>query len=154
MTLLDSINYIKQKYRNDDTVNFASLLLTKDILEVVRKDNKILDLKANIQENELEISKITELVAKRENTIKELQSTLTKKNNEINIMNEKHEESMQILIKESENNIKAIQDEIDTRLKNLNDEFRKDINERDVIIDEQEKFIAKLKFENEIDNDY
>ena len=33
-------------------------------------------------------------------------------------------------------------------------EFRKDINERDVIIDEQEKFIAKLKFENEIDNDY
>lgn len=149
MTLLDSINYIKQKYRNDDTVNFASLLLTKDILEIVRKDNKILDLKANIQENELEISKITELVAKRENTIKELQSTLTKKNNEINIMNERHEESMQILIKESENNIKAIQDEIDTRLKNLNDEFRKDINERDVIIDEQEKFIAKLKFEND-----
>lgn len=82
-SILEAIAFIKQKYRNEDTINFASLLFAKDILNLKGKDEQIENLKTLI---------IEEAVAKREKTIHELRSALTNKSNDLNLVKEEYEQ--------------------------------------------------------------
>ena len=88
------------------------MLLTKDLMEIALKERKIETLNGTITAYSVENDKLVDVIAKRENTIKELQSTLTKKNNEINLVLEATEEKMNQLSLETEKKIHEIEKKI------------------------------------------
>ncbi|TEY00707.1 hypothetical protein [Campylobacter sp. US33a] len=133
LPILEALNRIKEQYRQDETVMFASLLLTKDIVNVANKDIKITDLSVKNTELEKEIEKFSLDLVKKEENITNLQSALTKKSNEMNLLKEHYNEIIYKMKQELEENIKS-----------LETDFNSKINEANDIIDEQSKIIDRL----------
>ena len=138
VSIAEAMRYVTQTYKNEDVLNFASMLLTKDLMEIALKERKIETLNETITAYSVENDKLVDVIAKRENTIKELQSTLTKKNNEINLVLEATEEKMNQLSLETEKKIHEIEKKYENELGELNE-----------LLDKQEAIIARLKYEKE-----
>jgi viral A-type inclusion protein, putative len=138
VSIAEAMRYVTQTYKNEDVLNFASMLLTKDLMEIALKERKIETLNGTITAYSVENDKLVDVIAKRENTIKELQSTLTKKNNEINLVLEATEEKMNQLSLETEKKIHEIEKKYENELGELNE-----------LLDKQEAIIARLKYEKE-----
>ena len=138
VSIAEAMRYVTQTYKNEDVLNFASMLLTKDLMEIALKERKIETLNGTITAYSVENDKLIDVIAKRENTIKELQSTLTKKNNEINLVLEATEEKMNQLSLETEKKIHEIEKKYENELGELNE-----------LLDKQEAIIARLKYEKE-----
>ena len=138
VSIAEAMRYVTQTYKNEDVLNFASMLLTKDLMEIALKERKIETLNNTITAYSVENDKLVDVIAKRENTIKELQSTLAKKNNEINLVLEATEEKMNQLSLETEKKIHEIEKKYENELGELNE-----------LLDKQEAIIARLKYEKE-----
>ena len=138
VSIAEAMRYVTQTYKNEDVLNFASMLLTKDLMEIALKERKIETLNGTITAYSVENDKLVDVIAKRENTIKELQSTLTKKNNEINLVLEATEEKINQLSLETEKKIHEIEKKYENELGELNE-----------LLDKQEAIIARLKYEKE-----
>lgn len=138
LSILDGINFIKQKYRNEDTIHFASTLFARDILDAKSKDNQIENLKNIIKEQEKDNQKTIEAIEKREKTISELKSTLTKKSNEFNLLKEEFQTE-----KDNFENI------IVKKINDLKNEYEKTISNNNDIIEESKSIIEEIEQENE-----
>lgn len=138
LSILDGINFLKQKYRNEDTIHFASTLFAKDILEVKAKDDQISNLKDIIKEQEKQTQNAIEAVEKREKTISELKSTLTKKSNDFNLLKEEFQAEKD-----------SFETQITTKINELKDEYEKIITENNEIIEESKSIIDEIETENE-----
>lgn len=127
-SIIDGIKFIQQKYRNEDTINFATLLFSKDILGVKAKDDEIKNLKNETDEYKNYIETLNDEISKREETISKLRGTIQVKNNEAVALKLEYEKELEIL-KES-----------DLKLKELEQTF----SEQKLTIEELDKENAEL----------
>ncbi|CAD7289517.1 hypothetical protein LMG7974_01594 [Campylobacter majalis] len=107
LSINEALKNITQKYRNEDTINFASLLFTKDILNLKIKEQEINELK-----NELSISKkaeneLLEQITKREETISKQKGTIQLKVNEMTQLREDFEKELKVL-READNKLQIL----------------------------------------------
>lgn len=107
LSINEALKSITQKYRNEDTINFASLLFTKDILNLKIKEQEIAELK-----NELNVAKkaedeLLEQIAKREDTISKQKGTIQLKVNEMTQLREEFESELEVL-READNKLKVL----------------------------------------------
>lgn len=156
LTINEALKNVAQKYRNEDTLNFASLLFTKDILNLKIKEQEINDLKnelniANNTENEL-----LEEITKREETISKLKGTIQLKVNEMVQLREDFEKEIKDL-KEIDIKFQKLteysneQDQIIADLNAENEELNEDIKN---IQQDINNLTAKNQFMQEQINEY
>lgn len=141
LPILEAIRTTKQEFRDDETIMFASLMLTKDLLGSMDMQSQITDLKTKLLEKEKEVDKIAESLTKKEESIKEYQAATTKKSNEINILKEEYKK-----------NIEEMKNQMQEQISLLKKEYENKVKEADGIIDEQAKLIDRLKVQNDSTN--
>lgn len=141
LPLLEALRATKQEYRDEDTIMFASLMLTKDLLGGMNTQAQIADLKAQLVAKDAEVNKVTEALAKKDESIKEYQSATTKKSNELNILKEEYDK-----------NINEMKAQMKKEFSSLKQEFDSKLTEANSIIDDQSKLIDRLKLENKSEN--
>jgi len=138
MSIQEALNNLKGKYREEHTINLASVLLTKDLLQVFTlekiindKDKSILSLEDLVNEKEKDITK-------REETISSLKSTLQSKENEFRLSNEKHQEDINYLTTESEKVLNEVTTKFEAKVKELQEELQEN-DELIIRLSEQKK---------------
>lgn len=157
MTIYESINYIKQKYRNEEhTVNIASALLTKDILNVNLLKNELVEEKAKSTELSNQVEDKNNEITKREETITSLKSTMQTKVNEFNLEREKHNEQLEAVKNEAKSSLSKMQAEFNDSFKRVNEAHKRDsekyleiIAQKDEELSSQDEIILRLKAKNE-----
>ncbi|TXE84780.1 hypothetical protein FPD46_00665 [Campylobacter peloridis] len=132
-TILEAIRNIQQKYRNEDTVNFASLLFSKDILNLKNKEEEIKKLKDELDKSIKYEDQLSDEITKREETISKLKGTIQLKTNEIIAMREEFDNEIEQL-KNNEEKIKEIEkilveqeetiNELDNENQKLSDDYK------------------------------
>lgn len=137
LPLLEAIRVAKQEYRDEETIMFASLMLTKDLLASIDMQSQITDLKTQLLEKNNEVSKISEALAKKEDSIKEYQAATTKKSNEINMLKEEYQK-----------NISEMKNQIQEQISSLKQEYENKLKEANDIIDDQVRLIDRLQVQN------
>lgn len=83
INILEAFKNLQQKYRNDETIGFASLLFSKDILSLKAKENEIKTLNDELKEAYIDQDKLNEEITKREESISKLKGTVQNKINEM-----------------------------------------------------------------------
>ncbi|EAI9739300.1 hypothetical protein G3L11_001697 [Campylobacter jejuni] len=146
-SILEAIRNIQQKYRNEDTINFASLLFSKDILNLKNKENEINTLKDEIEKSINYENELMDEITKREETISKLKGTLQSKINEITAMRDDFEKEIAEikLVEEKLKEVEKISEEQEITIKELD-------NENDILSNENKKSkeeLIRLKSENE-----
>lgn len=136
-SIKESLELSKQKYRDDDTLNLASFLLTKDLLELLQKEQKIAELNEEISKKDKETVEYLEHIAKLEHTVSTLKSTLASKINDLNLCKEQAQAAMQSLAHEAEQ-------KLNERLQAYTDK----IASLEGIVHEQDTLINRLHTEN------
>ncbi|MBX7491281.1 hypothetical protein [Helicobacter turcicus] len=96
-SILEAIKTIQQKYRNEDTINFASLLFSQDILNIKARDEEIKSLKIELSSAQDSIEELNEQITKREETISKQKGTIQTKVNEITALKYEFEEEIESL---------------------------------------------------------
>jgi len=138
-TIYESINYVKQKFREEHTANMASAFLTKDILEVNLLKNTIDSQNSEIQKLGIEVENKNSEITKREETITSLKSTVQTKVNEINLQKEQHQEELAALTAKAE-----------AKFKELDASYGKKVKSLEAEITEQDELIVRLKSQSEL----
>lgn len=146
MNIYEAINYTKQKYREEHTVNMASAFLTKDILEVGILKTDLANKEEAIKSLNTNIESLNDEITKRENTISSLKGTLQNKQIEITNLGIKHEQEIEILTKEAEKKYNELDKTYAETIKGLKDE----IDSKDNELDEQDELITRLKAKIEL----
>ena len=95
LSILEAIKNIQQKYRNEDTINFATLLFSKDILNLKAKEEEIKNLTSELESSYHLQEKLNDEITKREETISKLKGTMQGKINEMTALRYEFEEKMQ-----------------------------------------------------------
>ena len=137
ITIKEALELVKQNYRDDDTTNLASLLLTKDLLNLAHKDSEILALKEQCAQHEQTLEEYRETIAKREETIGALRASISEKVNEYNLYKEKSEQLLQQSL-----------DELAERLQKDIDNLGVLLAQKEGELDEQGTLIDRLRIEN------
>lgn len=137
ITIKEALELVKQKYRDDDTANLASLLLTKDLLHIAHKDSEILALKEQCAQYEQTLAEYREILAKREETIGTLRASVSEKVNAYNLYKEKSEQLLQQSL-----------DELAERLQKDIDRLGALLAQKEGELDEQGTLIDRLSIEN------
>ncbi|EGK8000726.1 hypothetical protein IO363_001137 [Campylobacter upsaliensis] len=125
LSIIEALKIIQQKYRNEDTINFASLLFSKDILNIKEKELELKSLKEELESLYHIQNTLNDEITKREETISKLKGTIQVKVNEMTALKLEFEEEIESL-KEAELKFKELekhtkeQDEIITDLDNEN----------------------------------
>lgn len=125
LSIIEALKIIQQKYRNEDTINFASLLFSKDILNIKEKELELKSLKEELESSYHIQNTLNDEITKREETILKLKGTIQVKVNEMTALKLEFEEEIESL-KEAELKFKELekhtkeQDEIITDLDNEN----------------------------------
>lgn len=125
LSIVEALKFIQQKYRNEDTINFASLLFSRDILNIKEKEQEIQNLKNELESSYNTQENLNDEITKREETISKLKGTIQLKVNEMTALKLEFEEELDGL-KESELKFKELelhsqeQDETITELDNEN----------------------------------
>lgn len=135
--ILESLNILKQKYREEHAVNLASIYLGKDLLDVVQKDNLISDLENIIKQKQAELNSKDIEISKREDTLYSLRSTLSQKENDISLL----KEEMENTINDLETQTKITIQELKTSFEEQKDLLEKDLMESDELISRQKEEI-------------
>ncbi len=131
--VLEALQKTKEQFRQEETVIFASYMLTKDLLNLVHKDNQIYRLSSDNEGLNAQIEKLSEELVKKEHSIKEHQAATTKKSNELNLLKE-----------EFESQINEMSRAANEKIGELKNEFENKINEANSIIDDQARAIDRL----------
>ncbi|EAI7269805.1 hypothetical protein B0619_07560 [Campylobacter lari] len=153
-TILEAIRNIQQKYRNEDTINFASLLFSKDILNLKNKEEEIKKLKDELDKSIKYEDQLSDEITKREETISKLKGTIQLKANEIIAMREEFDNEIEQL-KVNEEKIKEVEkilveqeetiNELDSENQKLSDDYK--ISKEKLIKLETENNILKERLE-------
>ncbi|EAH8851022.1 hypothetical protein CDJ58_03645 [Campylobacter lari] len=153
-TILEAIRNIQQKYRNEDTINFASLLFSKDILNLKNKEEEIKKLKDELDKSIKYEDQLSDEITKREETISKLKGTIQLKTNEIIAMREEFDNEIEQL-KVNEEKIKEVEkilveqeetiNELDNENQKLSDDYK--ISKEKLIKLETENNILKERLE-------
>lgn len=130
MSINEALNFVKQKYREDHTINLASVYLTKDILEIGQLQKQIQEQNETITKREEVIATKEEAITKREETISSLKSTLQTKINEFSLAEEKNQKAIEMLANEAEKTIEKIKQSFDVKIQ----DYEKEIAEQDNLI--------------------
>ncbi|EPV4931111.1 hypothetical protein ACV6LB_001260 [Campylobacter upsaliensis] len=148
LSIIEALKIIQQKYRNEDTINFASLLFSKDILNIKEKELELKSLKEELESSYHIQNTLNDEITKREETISKLKGTIQVKVNEMTALKLEFEEEIESL-KEAELKFKELekhtkeQDEIITDLDNENQSLS---NENKVLKEEKIKLEANHSF--------
>ena len=129
-SIQEALNFVKQKYREEHTINLASVYLTKDLLEVKNLENIILNKDNSISNLEKTLEDKEQSITKREETITSLKSTLQTKENEYRLDKE-------LLEKEYSNSIEEMKEATKEVIKSKDNEivsFREELKELDEVI--------------------
>lgn len=111
MGILESLNILKQKYREEHTVNLASIYLGRDLQDIPNKENVIKALESEILQKEQEIKEKDKEITKREDAIYNLKSTLGSKEVEIRNIQYKFDDTLQELQKETQETLSNLTQE-------------------------------------------
>lgn len=148
-SLIDSLDYIRQKYGNEDTIRFASFQFTQDILNSKQKDDEILELKSVVKNLNENINSHNDILEKKDNYISELKSAVAKKSAEVTKLNEdlsnKQEEFQNIL----EQQANDFTNSTNAQINEITDKFKKLLDERDEAIAESDDIIKDFEFQLE-----
>lgn len=146
-SLIDSLDYIRQKYGNEDTIRFASFQFTQDILNSKQKDDEISELKSVVKNLNENIRSHNDILEKKDNHISELKSAVAKKSAEVTKLNEdlsnKQEEFQNIL----EQQANDFTNSTNSQINEITDKFKKLLDERDEVIEESESIIKDFEFQ-------
>ncbi|EAK4083685.1 hypothetical protein C1E10_04710 [Campylobacter upsaliensis] len=148
LSIIEALKIIQQKYRNEDTINFASLLFSKDILNIKEKELELKSLKEELESSYHIQNTLNDEITKREETISKLKGTIQVKVNEMTALKLEFEEEIESL-KEAELKFKELekhtkeQDEIITDLDNENQSLS---NENKALKEEKIKLEANHSF--------
>lgn len=132
--ILESLNILKQKYREEHAINLASIYLGKDLLDVIQKDKLINNLENTIKQQEEDLSKKDIEISKREDTLYSLRSTLSQKENDMSLLKE-----------EMENTINDLNIQTNLTIQELKEfyEGQKDLLEKDLM--ESDELVSRQK---------
>lgn len=125
-SIIEALKFIQQKYRNEDTINFASLLFSNDILNLKIKEEEIKNLKIELQNSHHTQKTLNDEITKREESISKLKGTIQSKVNEITALKLELEEKTESL-KEKQAQLNELQkhsNEQELSIKELNIENR------------------------------
>jgi len=142
MSISEALNYVKGKYREEHTINLASVFLTKDILEVGTLEQMITNKDIKIQEQAKDVKNKDDEITKREHTISSLKSTLQSKQNELSLEIENHTKDIEILEKKSEKTIDELKEAFKNKL-NENENSLKEADELIIRLSEQKTLYEK-----------
>lgn len=127
----EALKNISQKYRNDDTINFASLLFSQDILNLFSKDNQIKELNQNKVELEKELESTYEELSKKDETISKIKGTLQTKINEMSNFKYQVEQEFEKKLKEQESVFNAELDKVRAEQKEIVNSYENEVAELD-----------------------
>ena len=131
LSILEAIKNIQQKYRNDDTINFASLLFSKDILSLSQKEQEIITLNNEKEELKAETKEAYNEIDKREETISKLKSTLQKKLNEMQNYEYELQKEFETKLGEKEAQMIEKLEAFEAQQQNTINEYESEISELD-----------------------
>ncbi|WP_270975579.1 hypothetical protein [Campylobacter helveticus] len=163
LSIIEALKVIQQKYRNEDTINFASLLFSKDILNIKEKDSELKTLRAELKSSYETQELLNDEITKREETISKLKGTVQVKVNEMTALKLEFEEEIESL-KEAEFKFKELEkhtkeqdeiiNELDTENQSLSD-TNKALNEEKIKLEADNHFLQNtLKDYKEKENLY
>ena len=132
LSILEALKNIQQKYRNEDTINFASLLFSKDILNLKSKEDEIVTLNKEKEDLKNECVSVYNEIDKREETISKLRSTLQTKLNEMQNFEYELEQSFEAKLKEREEKMLQELESLRQSQEKINDEYKAEIDELDL----------------------
>lgn len=149
---LEALNFIKQKYSEEHTINMASAFLAKDIIEVDIKNNEISALRGKISELDKTITMQNDEITKREQTITSLKSTLQQKVNEISLLGEKHEEDLKAVAQAAKEEAEKQLTQLESELTQIKNSYGEIIAKKDEELAQQDEAIYKFSAINENSN--
>lgn len=167
LSILEAIKNIQQKYRNEDTINFATLLFSKDILNLKAKEEEIKSLTSELENSYSLQEKLNNEITKREETISKLKGTMQNKINEMTALRFEFEEKMkevaetEVKLKELEkysneqeatiNELDIENQELSNKNKELNNEKIKLESQNEYLKTREQGFVAQLnEFKEEV----
>lgn len=133
----DAVNYVKQKFNNQHTLDLAMVMITKDLAQAQQKDNEISRLKQDIQTSEIEKEKLAEVIERTEHKAREMQSAVTKKSHEMLVLTDSYEKTL----KDMEVSAKQ-------KISEVAEKFKTELDEANQLIDEQSIAITRLTADN------
>lgn len=149
LSILEAIKNIQQKYRNEDTINFATLLFSKDILNLKAKEEEIKNLTSELESSYHLQEKLNDEITKREETISKLKGTMQSKINEMTALRYEFEEKMQE-VAETEMKLKELEkysSEQETTIADLDNENQelsnknKELNNEKIKLESQNEYL-------------
>lgn len=149
LSILEAIKNIQQKYRNEDTINFATLLFSKDILNLKAKEEEIKNLTSELESSYHLQEKFNDEITKREETISKLKGTMQGKINEMTALRYEFEEKMQE-VAETEMKLKELEkysSEQETTIADLDNENQelsnknKELNNEKIKLESQNEYL-------------
>lgn len=149
LSILEAIKNIQQKYRNEDTINFATLLFSKDILNLKAKEEEIKNLTSELESSYHLQEKLNDEITKREETISKLKGTMQGKINEMTALRYEFEEKMQE-IAETKMKLKELEkysSEQETTIADLDNENQelsnknKELNNEKIKLESQNEYL-------------
>ena len=149
---LEALNFAKQKYAEEHTINMASAFLAKDIIEVDIKNNEISILRNKISELDKTINMQNDEITKREHTITSLKSTVQQKVNEINLLGEKHEEDLKAVAQAAKEEAEKQLAQLESELNKIQTSYNEIIAKKDEELAQQDEAIYKFSAINENSN--
>lgn len=140
---LEVVRAAKQQFREEHTINFATILIQKDIARTTLLKDE-LNLKVQeISNLEGEIKKQNETITKREETINSLKSTLEKSRVEFKLEKEELIEQHKVDLEELTNSAKTEIENITTQSQATINELTENINELEQSNEEAEEIINR-----------
>lgn len=149
---LEALNFAKQKYAEEHTINMASAFLAKDIIEVDIKNNEISILRDKISELDKTITMQNDEITKREHTITSLKSTVQQKVNEINLLSERHEEDLKAVAQAAKEEAEKQLAQLENELTQIKKSYSEIIAKKDEELAQQDEAIYKFNAINENSN--
>lgn len=149
LSILEAIKNIQQKYRNEDTINFATLLFSKDILNLKAKEEEIKSLTSELESSYSLQEKLNDEITKREETISKLKGTMQGKINEMTALKYEFEEKLRE-VAETEIKLKELErysQEQETTISDLDNENQelsdrnKELNNEKIKLESQNEFL-------------
>lgn len=150
LSIIDALDYIRQKYGNEDTIRFASFQFSQDILNVNFRDNEIKDLKSIIKELNEKIKEHDNIIEKKEHHISELKSAIAKKSNEVTQLKEDLENQQNDFKFSLEKQADYFSKQTNEQIDRVTKEFEKIIADKERDLDESDDIIRGL--EDELNN--
>ena len=148
LSILEALKNIQQKYRNEDTINFASLLFSKDILNLRSKEEKIISLTQEKGELRAECENAYNEIEKREETISKLKSTLQSKINEMQNYEYELEKKFEVKLQEKEAAMLKELESLQKEQEKVNNEYEQEIKELDCANEELSNENKKINEQN------